>query len=119
MRCFEDGTIRDTFKNPDGDILDPMAVVSMNFFGLTPWVLEKAEQYLIKFLNNIKEGDIKAEYVLPTMIDELMKNEGLVVKVVPTTASWFGVTYKEDKPIVVGKLQQLHNEGAYPPGKIL
>lgn len=114
IQAFPDGTIRDTYLNPQGDILDPLSPVSMNFFGFTPWILEKGEKLLIAFLNHIEEGNIKAEYVLPTMVDDLMKKEGLQVKVVPTSATWFGVTYQEDRPIVVGKLQELHNSGAYP-----
>ncbi|MDY5730566.1 MAG: sugar phosphate nucleotidyltransferase [Eubacteriales bacterium] len=114
IRAFEDGTIRDTYHNPEGNVLEPTSPVSMNFFGFTPWLLEKAEEHLIKFLENIPDGNIKAEYVLPTLVDDLMKYEGLKVKVIPTSATWFGVTYKEDRPIVVGKLQALHNDGSYP-----
>ncbi len=114
IRIFPDGSIRDTFNNPEGDLLDPNSVASMNFFGFTPWMLERAEEYLINFLNNIKEGDIKAEFVLPTLVDMLMKEKNMIVKVVPTNDAWFGVTYKEDKPIVMSKLQALHNEGLYP-----
>lgn len=114
IKAFPDGTIRDTHCNPQGDILDPANPVSMNFFGFTPWILEKGEKLLIRFLNQIAESDIKAEYVLPTMVDDLMNQEGLKVKVIPTSATWFGVTYQEDRPIVVGKLQELHNNGAYP-----
>lgn len=114
IRSFEDGTIRDTFENPSGTILDPNSVVSMNFFGFHQSILKDCERLLIKFLNNIPDGNIKAEYVLPTMADELMKENKLEITVIPTNAVWFGVTYKEDKPIVMSKLQELHNVGAYP-----
>lgn len=114
IQPFPDGTIRDTYYNPQGDILDPLSPVSMNFFGFTPWILEKGESLLIDFLNQIEDGNLKAEYVLPTMVDDLMKKEGLKVRVIPTNSTWFGVTYQEDRPVVVGKLQELHNNGSYP-----
>lgn len=114
ITCFDDGTLRDTYNNPDGDILDPNSVASMNFFGFHQDVFTLLEKHLIQFLNNIKPEEIKAEYVLPTFVDDAMKTDNLNVKVIPTNSAWFGVTYKEDKPIVQSKLRQLHNEGSYP-----
>lgn len=119
IRCFPDRTIRDTFNNPDGKILDSNCVVSMNFFGFTPWIFDMCEKYLSTFLKNTDPANIKSEYVLPTMVDELMHNENMKVAVLPTEASWFGVTYKEDKPTVVAHLQSLHNDGSYPENLML
>lgn len=114
IKSFDDGTIRDTFEDPKGIVLDPNSMSSMNFFGFHPSILADAENLLITFLQNISAENIKAEYVLPTMVDDLMKQDKLEIEVIPTNATWFGVTYKEDKPIVVGKLRELHNAGAYP-----
>ena len=114
IQPFPDGTIRDTEKDPAGVVLNPESLVSMNFFGFTPWLFPQAKKYLASFLNNIKEGDLKAEYVLPTLVDQLMHAEGLKVDVLSTDAVWFGVTYQEDKPYVQAELKKMHEEGIYP-----
>lgn len=111
---FPDGTIRDLASDPDGRILDPDALVSMNFWGLTPWYFEAAEKALAAFLNG--PGDpLTKEYALPTLIDQLMHADGLQVEVLSTKAVWFGVTYREDKDYVAGELKKLHDAGQYPP----
>ena len=115
IQPFPDGTIRDTEKDEKGVILDPDCLVSMNFFGFTPWLLERAEERFIRFFRGITPGDLKAEYVLPVLVDQLMKEEGLQVDVLSTDAVWFGVTYKEDKAYVQSQLKKMHEQGAYPP----
>lgn len=114
IQPFPDGTIRDTEKDPNGIVLDPESLVSMNFFGFTPWLFEKAEEYFAKFLKSLAADDIKAEYVLPTLVDQLMHQDGLVVDVLSTDAVWFGVTYHEDKPYVQAELKKMHDNGTYP-----
>ena len=114
---FPDGTIRDTHQDPAGVVLDPNSLVSMNLFGFTPWIFDIAQQRFDAFLRGITPGDLKAEYVLPVLIDQLMKEEGLRVDVLATDASWFGVTYQQDKPFVQAQLRQMHAEGLYP-GKL-
>lgn len=110
---FKDGTIRDLETDPAGRILDPNALVSMNFWGFTPWFFEAAERELISFLEG--EGDpMKKEYALPTLVDKLMHTDGLRVEVLSTHAVWFGVTYREDKEYVASELQKLHARGDYP-----
>ena len=88
--------------------------VSMNFWGLTPWFFGRAEAYLKDFLADPATDPMKGEYVLPTLIDTLMRKEGLPVKVLHTHAKWFGVTYREDKPLVQEALRKLHEAGEYP-----
>ncbi len=87
--------------------------VSMNMMVFTPSVFGYCRQYFGRFLE--QEGkELKSEFYLPVLVNRLV-GEGLVqVKVLPTTANWFGVTYLEDKPMVVGKLAALVKEGAYP-----
>ena len=114
IQPFPDGTIRDTEKDPNGVILDPECLVSMNFFGFTPWLFDKAMSRFKTFLNQIPEGNLKAEYVLPTLVDELMHEEGLQVDVLSTDSVWFGVTYHEDKAYVQEELRKLHADGTYP-----
>lgn len=114
IQPFPDGTIRDTEKDPAGVVLDPNCLVSMNFFGFTPWLFAKAEERLIGFLKSLTPADLKAEYVLPTLVDQLMHEDGLKVDMLTTDAVWFGVTYKEDKPYVQEELKKMHQAGVYP-----
>lgn len=115
IRPFPDGTIRDVNFHAEGDILDPDALVSMNFWGLTPWFFEAAERDLAAFLASNEGDPLKREFVLPTEIDRLMHTDALRVEVLSTRAVWFGVTYQEDKPYVAGELKKLHDAGVYPP----
>ena len=114
IKPFPDGTIRDVHHDEAGVILDPDALVSMNFWGLTPWFFHAAERDLITFLH-AREGDpLKKECVLPVEIDRLMHIDGLTVEVLQTDAVWFGVTYLADKEYVEGELRKLHAKGVYP-----
>ena len=109
-----DGTIRDYASDPAGVILDPGALVSMNFWGFTPWIFEAGRKRLEAFLRDEGGDPMKKEYVLPTLVDQLMRDEGLQVDVLNTHAIWFGITYQEDKPQVQEALRRLHAEGRYP-----
>ena len=111
---FPDGTIRDINDNPDGVILDPNALVSMNFWGFAPSFFAGGEKYLASFLASPEGDPLKKEYVLPALVDTLMHEQGLKVEVLSTDAVWFGVTYKEDKQYVAGELKKLHDRGVYP-----
>ena len=111
---FADGTIRDLETDPAGRILDPNALVSMNFWGFTPWLFEAGERELAAFLRGNSGDPMKKEYALPTLVDNLMHKDSLTVEVLSTHAVWFGVTYREDKAYVAGELKKLHDSGAYP-----
>ncbi len=114
IQPFPDGTIRDTEKDPNGVILDPECLVSMNFFGFTPWLFQKAEEKFIAFMKSLSPDELKAEYVLPVLVDQLMKEGQLKVDMLSTDAVWFGVTYQEDKPYVQAELKKMHETGVYP-----
>ncbi len=114
VKPFPDGTIRDVHGNEEGVLLDPEALVSMNFWGLTPWFFTVAERELTAFLRSDAGDPMKKECVLPTLIDRLMHTDGLQVEVLSTTAAWFGVTYLADKELVCAELRELHAAGAYP-----
>ena len=112
---FPDGTIRDIHDDPDGVILDPDALVSMNLWGFAPSFFDAGMQYLSDFLKNGEGDPLKKECLLPALVDTLMHTKGLKVEVLSTKSVWFGVTYKEDKEYVASELKKLHDEGAYPP----
>lgn len=114
IQPFPDGTIRDTEKDPNGVILDPECLVSMNFFGFTPWMFTVAEKRFKEFLSSLPQTELKAEYVLPVLVDQMMHGEGLSVDVLSTDSVWFGVTYQEDKPLVQAELLKMHQDGLYP-----
>jgi dTDP-glucose pyrophosphorylase len=111
IALFKDGTIRDTENDVN---LDPNSLVSMNFWGFTPWIFEAGKTRLDTFLKKLAPDEMKKEYPLPVMVDSLMKSQLLRVDVLSTEASWFGVTYHEDKAFVAGALRELHGTGAYP-----
>ena len=111
---FPDGTIRDIHDNPDGIILDPDALVSMNLWGFAPSFFDSGMKYLSAFLKDEAGDPLKKECLLPALVDSLMHKEGLKVEVLSTDAVWFGVTYKEDKEYVAAELQKLHDDGTYP-----
>ncbi len=112
---FPDGTIRDIHDNPEGIILDPDALVSMNLWGFAPSFFEAGEKYLSDFLADSSGDPLKKECLLPALVDHLMHTAGLRVEVLSTKAVWFGVTYKEDKEYVASELKKLHDAGSYPP----
>ncbi|MBQ7796273.1 MAG: nucleotidyltransferase [Lachnospiraceae bacterium] len=88
--------------------------VSMNMFGLPAGFMKELEIGFPKFLANVKEGDLKAEYLLPTIIDQCIREKRGTVRVLETPDKWFGVTYKEDKPTVVAAIRKLIEDGVYP-----
>ena len=87
--------------------------VSMNFWGFTPAVFDKTAPLFKAFVES-HEHDPKAEFFIPLIGDELIKAGEASFKVIPTSAKWFGVTYKEDKPIVQKSISTLVDNGTYP-----
>ena len=114
IKLFENGEIRDLGAGEPGELLDPLAPVSMNFWGFTPWIFGKLEEYFATFLKGLAPDAIKAECLLPVFVDKLMHEGELTVPMLTTDAVWFGVTYKEDKPFVQAELRKLHESGVYP-----
>ncbi|RFZ82130.1 nucleotidyltransferase [Mucilaginibacter terrenus] len=87
--------------------------VSMNFWGFTPAVFKQSEPMFKAFVEKNKSNP-KAEFFIPLVADELIKSGTASFKVIPTGAKWFGVTYKEDKPIVQKNISELVANGTYP-----
>ncbi len=96
-----------------GELLNPGLYVSMNMWGLTPEFLDGLEQGFKDFLEHVEPGDVKAEYLLPTIIDGMIQSGRAKVTVLETQDKWFGVTYQEDKQAVVEAFQDLIDEGVY------
>jgi hypothetical protein len=103
------------FKDADGEwfALPENTPVSMNMWGFTPDYFKYSEDFFIEFLKT-NQHNIKSEYFIPLMVDNLISNATADVKVLDTPSKWFGVTYAEDRPSVVAKLQELVDKGEYP-----
>lgn len=96
----------------DGAIIDAKSLVSMNMWGLTPAFLMTLEKGFAQFLTTM-ENPQKTEYLLPVIIDKLIKEGIASVKVLPTQDKWFGVTYAADKQVVTDSFKQLVEKGVY------
>ncbi len=100
----------------DGGADEPLAEntpVSMNLFGFTPDFFRYSKEYFIEFLKANKDN-LKAEFFIPLMVNHLISNGTAKLKVLSTSALWFGVTYKEDKPALMAKIESLIEKGVYP-----
>lgn len=99
----------------DGTLVpvDPDAIVSMNMWAMTPDFLDVLAEGFPKFLSEIPEGNLKAEYLLPLVVDELVQSGKASVRVIPSHDKWFGVTYKEDKETVIEAFRELYARGVY------
>lgn len=102
-------------RGEDGQIrwIDPASHVSMNMWGLTPDFMEYLEKGFVDFLKNLPEGEIKKEYLLPTIIGDMLQSGEAKVKLLESRDKWFGVTYKEDKADVVQAFKELIAAGVY------
>ena len=115
----------DIFKTADGaesrtdgnvQKLDVKDLVSMNMWGLTPDFMEILEKGFTEFLSSLAPDDIKKEYLLPELVDHLIKKGSAKVDVLETKDTWFGVTYQEDKETVMNAFKNLTEAGVYPQG---
>ena len=108
------------FTEDDGATWTDLAfdtVVSMNMFGFTPSFLQELKDGFPAFLENqLPANPMKAEYLLPRSVDGLLKAGKATVRVLKSEDRWYGVTYAEDKPMVVAALAKLTQEGKYPDG---
>lgn len=93
--------------------VEPDQLVSMNMWGIPPAFLAELEKQFPEFLANVPEGNVKAEFLLPQVIDTLVQKGMATVKVLDTKDKWFGVTYQEDKEAVVEAIRSLIDKGVY------
>ena len=110
----EDGS-KEIVYEEDGvqHALDPETRVSMNFWGFTPRIFEVAESMFTTFVEENSDNP-KSEFFIPSVPDHMVKKDMASFRVIPTSSKWFGVTYKEDKPIVEESISNLVQEGVYP-----
>ena len=111
----ENGT---AYTEDDGEtwtVIPEGSTVSMNMWGFTPSILAELKARFSKFLDeNLEKNPLKCEYFLPFVVDELLNEGKATVQVLKSQDKWYGVTYKEDKPVVVAAIQNLKDSGLYP-----
>jgi hypothetical protein len=93
--------------------IDENTVVSMNFWGFTPKCFEFGEQLFNEFLEQNKTN-LKAEFFIPSLVNEILKSGTATIEVLKSDSKWFGVTYKEDKEIVQKAIKELQERNIYP-----
>lgn len=111
----------DIEKNADGvivakggQVIPEGSVASMNMWGFTPAIFDELEKRFPLFLDNISDNPLKAEYLLPGVVGELLQEGKMEVDVLTSHDKWFGVTYKEDTPYVQASFKELVAKGVYP-----
>lgn len=100
----------------DGDTevaIDENSIVSMNFWGFTPKFFHQLDRDFRTFIAE-NAGQLKAEFFIPLVVNNLIKSNEASIKVLKSTAQWFGVTYQEDKPVTIQKIKELVAKGVYP-----
>ncbi len=106
------------YTEDDGDswvFVPEDTIVSMNMWGFTESILKELEQRFPAFLDEgLAKNPQKCEYFLPAVVSELLEEDKATAAVLKSADKWYGVTYKEDKPIVVAAIQKLKDEGLYP-----
>ena len=112
----EDGKI--AFTENDGETWENLpedTLVSMNMWGFTRSILDELKAEFPQFLKKgLTENPMKCEYFLPAVVSNLLEADRATAAVLPSADKWYGVTYKEDKPVVVEAIRNLKKEGLYP-----
>ena len=93
--------------------LDGSEPVSMNVWGFTPVLFKYLKDMFVEFLND-EGNELKSEYLIPSIVNDLIQSGREDVHVLRSASSWFGVTYKDDRPFVIGEIKKLVDHGAYP-----
>ena len=109
----DDGVVSGTRIDGSTLVIDEASPVSMNFWGFTADYLDQLEAHFTQFLKE-HGSEMKSECYIPTVVDELIRDERADCVVLDTSASWFGVTYPDDKPHVVESIAALVAAGDYP-----
>lgn len=112
---FEDGV---KFYDSDQDIWEDISIdstVSMNLWGFKENIMDELEKEFALFLDNeVSNNPLKSEFFLPTVVQHMIEKQKVQVKVLHSDDKWFGVTYREDKEIVLKEIAKLKEQGVYP-----
>ena len=111
VQLYPDGSLKDLAEDRP---LAPDTVVSMNFWGFAPSIFPALRAYFEDFLRHEAGDNIKAECLLPVMVDHQMQTGKLAVSVLHSADKWFGMTYQQDREVVAEELKKLHDQGVYP-----
>lgn len=107
------GTILGTNKFGKEVVLEPSALVSMNFWGFSAKIFPDLQRHFARFLQGHSDS-LTGEFYIPTFVDDLIAREGAKCDILETSASWFGVTYPGDRPFVQQRITALIESGTYP-----
>ena len=108
----EAGQVQDDGEDPPFNMTGE-EICSMNFWGFTPKFFDALHDRFVAFLKE-KGTEMKSEWFIPGIVDDMINTGETKVKVLSSSDRWFGVTYPEDKPTVMGELQTMHDAGKYP-----
>lgn len=109
-----DGAIMFTEDDENWTELPEDNIVSMNCWGFSPEMMTELDTRFVSFLKNSEGNMMKCEYLLPFVVDDILKEGKAQVKVLSTSEKWYGVTYKEDKESVMKALKDMTDKGIYP-----
>jgi hypothetical protein len=107
-------SIQHTENGTDWLPLDGESWTSMNCWGFTPSLFAELEDRFPRFLRSIGSSLLKAEFLIPEVVGELVREGKARVRILPTRERWFGVTYPEDRPAFQAAIRDLIDKGAYP-----
>ena len=111
----QEDAIRFTEDGENWTELPADTVVSMNMWGFTPSILREMKARFPAFLDKaLAENPAKGEFLLPTNVEALLRQDKATVRVLESKDKWYGVTYAADKPLVVSALRAKTAEGLYP-----
>lgn len=111
---LENGLITSNYGKEDGQLLAGDSIVSMNFWGFQPSIFTEAQACFDCFIRSLQPDDLTSEYVLPTMVDDLIRADRIHVEVLPCDCTWMGITYPSDREDVSRGLRKMQNAGIYP-----
>ncbi|MCD8013103.1 MAG: nucleotidyltransferase [Lachnospiraceae bacterium] len=116
--CIERRGDEIAYTEDGGATWTPLAAdttVSLNMWGFSGDILVRLKERFRTFLDdNLAKNPLKCEYFLPFVVDELLSEGKAAVKVMKSPDKWYGVTYKEDKPVLMDAIQKMKDEGIYP-----
>lgn len=110
-----DGKIeKESLHTKKKEFIDDNTLVSMNLLGFPKEFITHISNNLVNFLEDNKENLLEVEYLIPDILTKEIKDDKAIVEVIETTDKWYGITYKEDKKLVVNAISNMIKEGVYP-----